>query len=63
MQLVRALTSGGLILFEQLKEHRYFGDGISTPKQDCMALCLTQFVAKLADHMKLEISIFPELAL
>ena len=50
--LGRASTSGGLKLFQQLKEHRHFRKCISPSKEKRVPLCLTEFVDELTDNME-----------
>jgi hypothetical protein len=56
--LCRVFTSGDLKLFEQLKEHRHLEKGLPARKDKRVTLCLTEFLAELADNMKFQAGIF-----
>ena len=56
--LGRAFPSGGLKLFEQLKEHRDPGKSLPLRKEKRVTLRLTEFLAELADDMKFQAGIF-----
>ncbi len=52
--LGRAFSSGGLKVFQQLKEHRQFGKSLSPSKDKRVTLCLTEFVDELADNIEFQ---------
>ena len=49
-------------MFDELQEHRELGDGFSLAKQKGVALRLPQFLAQLADNMKVQLGILGKLA-
>jgi len=58
IDFLNLLGSSGLELFEQLQEHYYLGDSPSLAENKTMALRLTKFLAKLANDVKFQRSIF-----
>ena len=52
------LGFSGLELFKQLQEHYHLGDSPSLAEEETMALRLTKFLAKLANDVKFQRSIF-----
>ena len=52
--LGREFASGGLKVFQQLKEHRQFRKSLSPGKEKRVTLCLTEFVDELADNMEFQ---------
>jgi hypothetical protein len=52
INLRRVFASGSLKLFKKLKEHRHLRKSSPPREQKRMTLCLTEFLAELANNMK-----------